>query len=181
VARSVGLTETSGWLPDLNVGVRAEHDGTAWGLGPALSGQLPLFDRQQGNVISRRAEFQALRERYVADAIGIRATMRATRARAISAQERARHYRETVLPLRENVVSQTLLHYNAMQVGVFQLLQARREQIEAGRSYVATLHEYWKARAALEQLLAGRLAGTLGASAEPVLRVNTQGAAEAGH
>ena len=51
---------------------------------------------------------------------------------------------------------------NAMQIGVFQLLQARRDQLEAGRSYVATLLEYWRSRAALEQILMGRMVESLG-------------------
>jgi outer membrane protein TolC len=55
-------------------------------------------------------------------------------------------------------VDETQLHYNAMQVSAFQLLQARREQIEAGAEYVASIHDYWKAKAALDQILAGRLA-----------------------
>jgi outer membrane protein TolC len=55
-----------------------------------------------------------------------------------------------------------LLQYNAMQIGVFQLLQARRDQLEAGRNYVATLLEYWRSRAALEQILMGRLVESLG-------------------
>jgi cobalt-zinc-cadmium efflux system outer membrane protein len=43
-----------------------------------------------------------------------------------------------------------------MAVGVFQLLSARRDQVETGRAYVETLRDYWVARAELEQLLAGR-------------------------
>jgi cobalt-zinc-cadmium efflux system outer membrane protein len=160
-ARSVGVAELSGWLPDISVGVVAERDGPDWAVGPALKARLPVFDRQQGVVISRQAELDALRERYVGDAIGIRAAVRAARARAESAEARARQYRDTLLPLREQVLQQTVLEYNAMQIGVFQLLQARRDQIETGRSYVATLLEYWKARSALEQLLAGRYAGTV--------------------
>jgi outer membrane protein TolC len=46
-----------------------------------------------------------------------------------------------------------------MQVGVFQLLQAQREVTEAASAYVDTLLEYRKARAALEQILAGRHQG----------------------
>lgn len=160
-ARSVGVAELSGWLPDLSLGVSAARHDVVWAVGPALHGRLPLFDRMQGVVISRQAELDALRERYVGDAIGIRAAVRAARARVQSAGARARQYRDTLLPLREQVLQNTLLEYNAMQIGVFQLLQARREQIEAGRSYVATLHEYWRARAALDQLLAGRLAGSV--------------------
>jgi outer membrane protein TolC len=55
-----------------------------------------------------------------------------------------------------------VLQYNAMQVGVFQLLQARRDQLDTARMYVETLLEYWRTRAALQQILAGRLAGATG-------------------
>jgi outer membrane protein TolC len=165
-ARRVGLTESAGRLPDLSLGVHAERENNIWAVGPALTGTLPLFDQQQGNVLSRRSEFESMRERYVADAVMVRASVRAARARALSAEARVRQYRETVLPVRERVVKQTILQYNAMQIGVFQLLQARRDQIDAGRAYVQTLLEYWQARAALDQLMAGRLAGTLSAAAE---------------
>jgi cobalt-zinc-cadmium efflux system outer membrane protein len=72
-----------------------------------------------------------------------------------------------------------------MQIGVFQLLAARREQAEAGRNYVATLLEYWKARATLEQLLAGRSAGTIANLTPPGVRRSAYGSAavsgEMGH
>lgn len=180
-ARRVGLAKATGWLPDIKLGVKSEYDGSEWEVGPSISASLPFFDRQQGNVLSRQAQFDGMRARYVADAIGIRAAMRSARGRAMSALLRVRQYRDTVLPLRERVVAQTLLHYNAMQVGVFQLLQARREQIEAGRMYVATLLEYWRARATLDQLLAGRLAGTMMMTAtESAVRMPSSGT-ERGH
>jgi outer membrane protein TolC len=159
--RRVGAAETAGWLPRLHVEARAENDGEYWQVGPALSGSLPLFDHQQGTVVSRRAERDQVSERLNAAAITIRAATRAARAKALSAEQRVRRYHDQLLPLRERIVAQTLLEYNAMQVGVFRLLEARREQLEAQRAYVATLRDYWRARATLEQLLAGRLAGTL--------------------
>jgi cobalt-zinc-cadmium efflux system outer membrane protein len=66
-------------------------------------------------------------------------------------------YREVQLPLREQIVNETQLNFNAMSTGVFQLLQAKRDQIEAGRAYVETLRDYWIARSEADQLLAGRL------------------------
>lgn len=161
--RRVGAAETAGWLPNLHVEARAENDGEYWQVGPALSGSLPLFDHQQGSVVSRRAERDQIGERLNAAAITIRAATRSARARALSAEQRVRRYHDQLLPLRERILAQTLLEYNAMQVGVFRLLEARREQLEAQRAYLATLREYWRARATLEQLLAGRLAGTLAA------------------
>ena len=61
-----------------------------------------------------------------------------------------------MLPLRQKVVEETQLQYNAMLVGVFQLLQAKREQIEAGARHIDQLRECWIARTNVEELLAGR-------------------------
>ncbi len=160
-ARAVGLTQTAGWLPDLNVGVHADRDNGVWAVGPSVTGTLPVFDRLQGQRLSLESEFWAMRERYVATAVGLRAAMRAARNRLLSAQTRAQHYRTVILPLRERLVAETRLHYNAMQIGVFQLLQARKDQVESAAAYIETLREYWQARAAFDQLLAGRVTGTL--------------------
>ncbi len=46
-----------------------------------------------------------------------------------------------------------------MNTSVFQLLIARRDPIEASRSYIDALREYWVAQADLAQLLAGRIPG----------------------
>lgn len=157
MGRRVGFAENTGWLPDLTVGVKAERDDGLWSVGPAVSGTLPFFDRQQGAALTNQAQFDQLRDRYIATAVEIRAAVRAARNRAISAQERARHYRELLLPARQEVLKQTLLQYNAMQVGVFQLLQARRDQLDTARMYIDTLREYWRTRAELEKILAGHL------------------------
>ena len=43
-----------------------------------------------------------------------------------------------------------------MQLGVFALLQARREQLDVELAQVEVLREYWTAVAAQEALFAGR-------------------------
>ena len=43
-----------------------------------------------------------------------------------------------------------------MLIGAFQVLQAKRDQIDAGQSYVLSLRDYWTARVELDQILAGR-------------------------
>jgi outer membrane protein, heavy metal efflux system len=161
-ARRLGVTNTAGLIPDVLLGVHAEFDGTSWEAGPSLTGSLPVFDRQQGNSIAAQAELDGLRARAVDDAVAIRAAVRATRARLVSAHARSRQLHDAVLPLRERLVRETVLQYNAMQVGVFEVLQARREQIEAGHLYANVLMEFWTARATLDQLLAGSMAGVAG-------------------
>lgn len=68
-------------------------------------------------------------------------------------------YRTTLLPLREKIVDETLLQYNAMTTGPLQLLAAKRDQIATATAYVDALRDHFTARAEAEALLAGRLPG----------------------
>jgi len=98
-------------------------------------------------------------ERYGANATALRATVRKALNRVESAGRRARHYRDAVLPAREKALSEMVLQYNAMQVSVFQVLETQRQVTQTAIAYVDTLLDYWNARAALDQILAGRHRG----------------------
>jgi cobalt-zinc-cadmium efflux system outer membrane protein len=55
-----------------------------------------------------------------------------------------------------------------MQLGPFQLLIAKQQQIDAGAAYIRALQTYWLARTALDQLLNGRVpAAEASIAAEP--------------
>ena len=66
-------------------------------------------------------------------------------------------YRDVLLPMRARILDETLRQYNAMQLGVFQVLAAKRDQVQTGRAYVTALRDYWRTRAVLDTVLAGRL------------------------
>jgi cobalt-zinc-cadmium efflux system outer membrane protein len=85
-----------------------------------------------------------------------------------------------VLPLRERIVREMQLQYNAMQVGVFELLRAREQQIQAAIAYVDALLDYWLARTDLEQLLSSRVPSGEGVTAGPRERPRVMGE-NAGH
>jgi cobalt-zinc-cadmium efflux system outer membrane protein len=48
-----------------------------------------------------------------------------------------------------------MLQYNAMQVGIYQLLTTRRSQTAAFREYIETVRDYWVARSDLERAIGG--------------------------
>jgi len=155
VARKVGLHRTEGVLPHLSGGFHGEQDGTSWELGGHVTVALPIFDRAQGRILSAKSELGALRERYVATAVSVRSNTRMVQNRVESAGKRARHYQQALIPAREKALAETLLQYNAMHVSVFQVLDVQRRVTEAGIAYTETLLEYWKARASLDQIMAG--------------------------
>lgn len=165
LARRAGVTRLEGWLPDVSVDVHGLHTepetGAAserpreWRFGGGVSVALPVFDRRQGDVAALEAAFDAALERYLGMATDLRATARQARARVTSAHARARKFEEVILPAQRRVSEQTLLQYNAMQIGVFQLLAARRDVLEVELARIETLREYWTAVGALDALLAG--------------------------
>ena len=63
------------------------------------------------------------------------------------------------LAFLERIVQESQLHYNAMQIGAFDLLRAREQQIESGVAYIEALRDYALAAADIAQLLSGRLPG----------------------
>lgn len=148
-SRSVGVARSEGVLPHLSGGFHAERDERLWEIGGHLTIGIPIFDRAQGRQHSARAEFASLRERDVAAANAVRATHRVALTRVESTTRRARHYRDQVIPAREKALQAAVRQYNAVQTSVFALLKVQREVSNAASSYVDTLVELWKARAAL--------------------------------
>ncbi len=157
-ARSAGIARPWSWLEGTEVGASAEKDvDGSWSVGPSLSVPIPLFDQGQAALSDAEARYRQAVERTFARAVEVRARVRAAHAAVGAAHARARYYQRVILPLRQRLVDETQLQYNAMQVSPFQLLQSRRDQIETGAAYVASLHGFWKASAELDHVLAGRL------------------------
>lgn len=158
-ARLLGLTRTESVLNEAALGVDAERgDSGTWSVGPAFQIPIPLFDQGQPAIARTAAELRRLQDGYLADAVRIRSDVRAVASRILALTARAEHYRTVLIPLRRELVEDTQKQYNGMQVGAFQLLQAKQQEIEAGRQYIETLQDYWLARTELDQLLSGRRA-----------------------
>ncbi len=155
--KGANVARVRGWVPELKAGVAAEREGGEWGIGPAAAIEVPLFYQGQGEAGVALAQMRQEQKLYADTAVRIRAASRTVAARLQVAAKSAEYYKTVLLPLREQIVNDTQLQYNAMSIGVFQLLQAKRDQIETARTYVDVLREYWELRAEADQLLAGRL------------------------
>ena len=154
----LGVARLEGWLPELGVGVSAERESSGTTrVGPALMVSIPIFNWNQGKIAARSAELRAAQHRYAGLAVEIRATARAVRNALISARKRADFIQETILPLRQKILDEMLLRYNAMLVGTFELVRAKRDQTLAQRQQVEALRDYWITRAEAELILQGRV------------------------
>jgi len=154
--QQLGYDRATALIPEMDLGVGAERE-EGWKVGPVLSVPIPLFDQGQARVGRAVAELRRSQQEYHALAVRVRATARAVRDRMVGTQDRALYYRDILLPLQERIVNEAQLQYNAMQIGIFQLLRDRERQIETGVAYVEALREYWVARTDLALISSGRL------------------------
>ena len=165
LGRRHGVTKAVSLIPELELGAEAERDEREWSIGPAIALPIPIFDQGQARRASARAAIARAQERYADLSIRVRSAARIERSRLLKARRRVEYYRKHILPLTNQILDQTLREYNAMQIGVFRLLDAKEQQIVAGQRYIETLRDYWISRARVEQLLNGRLPAETGDAA----------------
>jgi outer membrane protein, heavy metal efflux system len=156
-AQRFGIRRSFGLFPEAELGVAFERepDG-AHEIGPAFALPIPLFDQGQAATAAARAELERARQEFYATAVEVRSAARSTRNRLLAARAKANYYRQVILPLRRDITERTQLQYNAMQIGAFQLLLAKQDEIEAGVAYINALRDYWLARSSVEQISSGR-------------------------
>jgi len=131
------------------VGEFEREDGSwssAAGLGFTFPFDLGAAGRERARAGMRAAAHQLAQTRIDARAQARSAAMEAEHARAL-----AQHHRTHTLPVSAEVFDGVLRDFNAMNAGLFDLLEARRNRIEAGRDYVDAVAGYWRARARLER------------------------------
>lgn len=166
LARRLGLARIEGFLPEIAVDLHALEGNPEVGdrgnfrFGGGVSASVPLFSRNQGLEMSLAARFDALRERYLGEAVDSRSLAREFAFRVASAHARARHFETEILPAQRELAALSLLQYNAMQVSAFELLTVQLERLRQEIAAVRATTEYWTSEAALEALLAGQRVGT---------------------
>ncbi len=157
-AFGLGVADASRLFSDAaTAGATAEREEGEWSVGPTVSLPIPLFDQGQGRVAEAQARLRGRLAGYYALAVQVRATARASAQAFLSARSKAIFYRDEVLPLATRLVNEAQRQYNAMQIGVFELLQEKERQIHAGRRLIEAQRDYWLTRADLQQLFDGRL------------------------
>lgn len=153
--RALGVTRIAA-LEGLEVGahVEKEPDGKITS-GPSVEVPIPIFDRGAAQKARARAMLRQARQRFAALTSTARSESRAARERLLEARSRAAYLREVVIPRRDRILKLTQLEYNAMQRGVFQLIDARQNLASAQREEVVATRDYWVAKTELEAALLG--------------------------
>ena len=165
---ATSLVKTTRWTGVVNVSVEAGRlrDSRRISFGPSVALEIPLFDQRQA-AIARLEAFKRQAENHLqALAVDARSDVRASRVRVATARSIVEEYGKGLVPLRENIVRFSQQHYDAMLLGVFQLIQAKQSEFDAYREYIESLRDYWIARSDLERAVGTRLTATAAVPAD---------------
>jgi outer membrane protein, heavy metal efflux system len=167
-SHALALAENGRWLGGAGLGADVERGpGGEVIAGPTARVELPIFDQHQAEIARREADLRRARARLAALAVEARSEVREARGRVIAARDVAAHYRATVIPLRERIVALSQQHYDAMLLGVYQLLAAKQAEVNAYREYIEAVRDYWIARSELERATGGRVEPPIAAAPSP--------------
>jgi len=168
--RALSLRSGTRYLPTtIDVGVETDRESRTQNLvGPSLDLDLPLFDHGQAAVPRLEAQVRQAQWRMEALAADIRSEVHQAYDSLTASRDIAQFYRETYLPQRSRILNQTVLQYNAMQLGAFELMNVRKSELDAEREYIESWRDYWIARTELERAVGGNLvAGTTPPASQP--------------
>jgi cobalt-zinc-cadmium efflux system outer membrane protein len=158
---ALSLAKTTRWTGTVNIAVEVGRlrNSRRFSFGPSVAIEIPLFDQRQAQIAKLEAHTRQAENELHALAVDVRADVRASRARVATARGVVEDYAKTVVPLRENIVRYSQEQYDAMLLGVYQLIQAKQNEYAAYREYIEALRDYWIARSDLERAIGGRLGG----------------------
>ncbi len=154
-AARMGLSDVMSFVGDMEIEAEVErHDGE-YEYSGGVGFELPIFNFGQGKRRANRARMEMMAQNYEGSMYALDTSAKILYDELSGARENVMIQRQKVLPLSNKVLQGMQLDYNAMQIGVFDLLAAKREQLSVGIAYIEAVEDYWKTRASYEYLLAG--------------------------
>lgn len=156
-AKSLGLTRVTSVVNGLHVaGVRNSETGESTQRGFEIELPLPLFDFGDAARAGSEARYLSAFNRTLEVARNASSQARVAYDGYRSAYDLARHYRNEVVPLHQNITEESVLQYNGMLIGVFELLVAARSQSASVVRAIEAERDFWRADAALKASLLGQ-------------------------
>ena len=178
-ARALNLSRATRFVNVLEVGYQNKSTtDEPRANGYELELELPLFDFGSTRVARAEATYMRAVERTAEIALNARSQVREAYSAYRTTYDLAKHYRDEVVPLRKRISEESLLRYNGMLIGVFELLADSREQVGSVTAAIEALRDFWLADTDLQAAISGRGPG----ERAPVTRPSSAPpAAGAGH
>jgi outer membrane protein TolC len=127
---------------------------------------IPIFDSGQARLRKGELAYMRAANQLAELAVNVRSEARSAYVSYRSNYDIARHYRNSVLPLRKAIEEQSLLTYNGMITSTFELISDAREKIDSTILAVNAKRDFWLAEANLAPVVYGGSTGSAAAQAE---------------
>jgi hypothetical protein len=157
LAASLGLTRITRFTNVLEIGRARVDEGREprkWGWEIAFD--IPIFDFGGARVAGAEARYMQAAERIREATVNAQSEVREAYSAYRTRHDLARHYLDEIVPLRKKISDETLLRYNGMLLGVFELLADSREQVMAVNGAIEAQRDFWIAEADLQMALIGK-------------------------
>jgi outer membrane protein TolC len=155
-ASALGLSKATGFINVLHAGyVNKSTTGRPRENGYAIELELPIFDWGGSRTAKAEAIYMQSVARTADTAIRARSEARQAYSAYRTTFDLAKHYRDEVVPLRKTISAETLLRYNGMLIGVFELLADARAQINSVNAAIEAQRDFWLAETDLQAAING--------------------------
>lgn len=146
-------------VPDVNFGLSFQHrsvpDASHDLRGFQLNVPLPVINTGQADRAKARAQIDGARSRQVLARQALENRLTAAHQTALRAHDQIESYLHEILPAARRAISTAMEGYEAGEFSYLEVLDAQRSLTSSNQSYFDILLEYQKARAELEEIVAG--------------------------
>jgi outer membrane protein, multidrug efflux system len=169
VSKSLGFTQVTGFVNALDLKLVREStlDRATGELERKRMWEvelpIPIFD--WGSAANARAEATYMQSVAALQQVAVAARSEAREAYHSyrTAHDVAVHYRDEIVPLRKFIQNETLLRYNGMLIGVFELITDARLNMAAVNASLDALRDFWLIETDLHLALTGTSPGGISA------------------
>lgn len=150
LADRLGVVNWARWLGDLDMGIEHERETDGARLtGPTADWEIPIFNQNKDALLRADTELQIAINDVRRISLAVENEVRKAHAELANARQRVSEYRDQLIPQRIATVARAQEELNFMLIGVFELIELKREEYDAYQGYLEAITSYWVARADL--------------------------------
>lgn len=157
-SRRILALERKSIFRDLAIGAAyaRESDGTDF-LGPGLAVRIPLFDQNQARIARAEFRMRQAEKEMEAKTGRVREEISAVLESIVLAREQSTMIRDQLLPVRRRAVAYAEEYFNAMQLNMLYLIDARHKLSEAQKRFLEAVRDFIHKEIELEKTLGGMI------------------------
>jgi len=143
------------WIPNVGIQTTVQHDNASGDdvAGVQVALPLPLFNRNQGNIVASNAQLIAAQRNLERVRLSLQNRLAEVFRRYASAGQQVEKYRGTILPDAKDTLDLVATGYQQGEFSYLKLLTAQRTYFQSNLSYLESLLQLKSAQVQIEGLL----------------------------